>query len=379
MLKSFDVKVKKQVSMRRTNIILRGNTEYKMNRILKYTIKESDNGTTVGDFLKRHGYSHPIIVHLKKTENGILLNGKWSYVRSVLTTSDLLEIRLIESQSSENIPPTEISDEDFRKMTVYEDEDILLVNKPAGLPVHPSLGHYEDTLANYCAYHYLHNNTTCYNGTNYNNDSNNNVYNNDTCNNDTYNKSTSIYEHSEKSAQLSETSDTNFIFRCVNRLDRDTSGLVLIAKNMLSSCILSNEQLSRNIHRTYLAIAEGSTPSSGTITYPIARKAESIIERCVDMEHGDSAVTHYETLDTKNGYSLVKIQLETGRTHQIRVHMKAIGHPLPGDFLYNPDFTHIKRQALHSYRLEFTHPITGESLSFIQNPPEDFFFENWKL
>lgn len=328
MLKSFDVKVKKQVSMRRTKIILRGNTQYKMNRILKYTIKESDNGTTVGDFLKRHGYSHPIIVHLKKTENGILLNGKWSYVRSVLTTSDLLEIRLIESQSSENIPPTEISDEDFLKMTVYEDEDILLINKPVGLPVHPSLGHYEDTLANYCAYYYLH---------------------------------------------------SNFIFRCVNRLDRDTSGLVLIAKNMLSSCILSNEQLSRNIHRTYLAIASGNTPASGTITYPIARKAESIIERCVDIENGDSAITHYETLDTRNGYSLVKIQLETGRTHQIRVHMKAIGHPLPGDFLYNPDFTHIKRQALHSYRLEFTHPITGEALSFTQNPPKDFFFEDWKL
>lgn len=349
MLKSFDVKVKKQVSMRRTKIILRGNTQYKMNRILKYTIKESDNGTTVGDFLKRHGYSHPIIVHLKKTENGILLNGKWSYVRSVLTTSDLLEIRLIESQTSENIPPTEISDEDFRKMTVYEDEDILLVNKPAGLPVHPSLGHYEDTLANYCAYHYLRNNDTFKN------------------------------DYSAESGQLSEKNDTNFIFRCVNRLDRDTSGLVLIAKNMLSSCILSNEQLIRNIHRTYLAIVEGSTPSSGTITYPIARKAESIIERCVDIENGDSAITHYETLDTRNGYSLVKIQLETGRTHQIRVHMKAIGHPLPGDFLYNPDFTHIKRQALHSYRFEFTHPITGEALSFTQNPPKDFFFEDWKL
>ena len=198
------------------------------------------------------------------------------------------------------------------------------MNKPADLPVHPSLGHYEDTLANYCAWHY-HN---------------------------------------------------QLVFRCVNRLDRDTSGLVLIAKNMLSAAGLSLQQQAREIHRTYLAIVEGIIPEEGTIDLPIARKEDSIIERCVDGSRGECAITHYRRISTTclDGceYSLVQIQLETGRTHQIRVHMKAIGHPLPGDFLYNPNYRHIKRQALHSYRLEFTHPISGKALSFTQNIPSDF-------
>lgn len=304
-----------------------------MNRIFSYSINEHDEGFTIGQFLKSHGYSRPILVHLKKTERGIVLNGEWSYVHTKLKKDDVLEIRLIETESSEHIPPTSISLDNFMEMVVYEDEDILVMNKPAGLPVHPSMGHHEDTLANYCAYYYQ---------------------------------------------ELCK-SEGGFIFRCVNRLDRDTSGLVLIAKNMFSSARLSDQQLKREIHRTYMAIASGITPESGTINLPIARKEASVIERCVDMEHGEAAITHYTRLDAQNDFSLLRIQLETGRTHQIRVHMKAIGHPLPGDFLYNPDYTHIKRQALHSYRLDFTHPVTNESLSFIQNPPEDFYFLPWKI
>lgn len=304
-----------------------------MNRMFSYTITEQEEGLTIGQFLKNQGYSHPMIVHLKKTERGIVLNGEWSYVYIKLKKDDVLEISLMETENSENIPLTPISIEDFMKMVVYEDEDILVMNKPAELPVHPSMGHHEDTLANYCAY-YFH----------------------ELCN-----------------------SEGGFIFRCVNRLDRDTSGLVLIAKNMFSSARLSEQQLNREIHRTYMAIATGITPENGTINLPIARKEASVIERCVDMERGESAVTHYTRLDTQNNYSLLKIQLETGRTHQIRVHMNAIGHPLPGDFLYNPDYTHIKRQALHSYRLEFSHPVTNKALSFTQNPPEDFYFLPWEI
>lgn len=304
-----------------------------MNRRFSYTITEQEEGLTIGQFLKNQGYSHPMLVHLKKTELGIVLNGEWSYVHSRLKKGDILDISLIETESSEHIPLTEITIEDFRKMIVYEDEDILVLNKPAGLPVHPSMGHHEDTLANYCAYYY----------------------------------------------HVLQKVHSGFIFRCVNRLDRDTSGLVLIAKNMFSSARLSAQQLNRQIHRTYMAIVTGITPESGTISLPIARKEASVIERCVDVEHGESAVTHYIRLDTRNHYSLLQIQLETGRTHQIRVHMKAIGHPLPGDFLYNPDYTHIKRQALHSYRLEFLHPITNIALSFTQNPPEDFYFLPWNI
>ncbi len=304
-----------------------------MNRTFSYTITKQDENQTIGQFLKSHGYSHPMLVHLKKTEHGIVLNGEWSYVYKPLQKNDLLEIRLLETESSENIPPTEITLADFMAMVVYEDEDILVMNKPAGLPVHPSMGHHEDTLANYCAYYYR-----------------------ELC-----------------------PSKGGFIFRCVNRLDRDTSGLVLIAKNMFSSARLSEQQLQRTIHRTYMAIATGVTPEHGTIDLPIARKEASVIERCVDMERGEAAITHYTRLDTQNDFSLLRIQLETGRTHQIRVHMKAIGHPLPGDFLYHPDYTHIKRQALHSYRLEFSHPVTNKALSFTQNPPEDFYFLPWNI
>lgn len=295
-----------------------------MDRTLNYTILLGDDGQTVGEYLRHHGYSQPILIHLKKTQEGILLNGVWCYVNTVMHTGDILTVRIQDHDGSAGIPATEISNESFMSMVTYEDEDILVINKPAGLPVHPSLGHYEDTLANYCAWHY----------------------------------------------------DNQLVFRCVNRLDRDTSGLVLIAKNMLSAAGLSLQQQARQIHRTYLAVVEGIIPESGTIDLPIARKEDSIIERCVDTLQGEHAITHYQRLSTVSlddcKYSLVQIQLETGRTHQIRVHMKAIGHPLPGDFLYNPNYKHIKRQALHSYRLEFTHPISGKALSFTQNIPTDF-------
>lgn len=306
-----------------------------MNRILQYTISNEYAGKTIGQFLKEAGYSHPIIVHLKKTPEGILLNQKWAYVNQKLSTNDTLQINIMEELPSQNIPPTFIDLTSFQKMIIYEDDDILVINKPANLPVHPSMGHHEDTLANYCAYYYS--------------------------------------QKSENGA---------FVFRCVNRLDRDTSGLVLIAKNMLSSAILSMSQLSHSIHRTYLAIVTGCIDTKGTINAPIARTDDSVIERCVDFERGESAITHYERLDTAaiedKTYSLVKIRLETGRTHQIRVHMKHIGHPLPGDFLYNPDFTYINRQALHSYALEFMHPISQEPMCFTTLPPSDFMFLPWE-
>ena len=168
-----------------------------------------------------------------------------------------------------------------------------------------------------------------------------------------------------------------FIFRCVNRLDRDTSGLTIIAKHMLSAGILSAMVSRREIHREYLAVVHGRiTPEKGTIDAPICRLGDSIIERHVDFEKGERAVTHYCLKEYKNGHSLLSIHLETGRTHQIRVHMKYIGFPLVGDSLYNPsDITPacITRQALHSHRLQFRHPITGEEMEFVQELPEDMY------
>ena len=127
----------------------------------------------------------------------------------------------------------------------------------------------------------------------------------------------------------------------------------------------------REIHREYLALAAGLVPDSGVIEAPIARVDGSTIEREVNFETGEFARTHYRRLEYKNGYSLVSLKLDTGRTHQIRVHMKYIDHPLPGDFLYNPDYSVIHRQALHSYRLTFTHPITGKELQFTAPLPDD--------
>ena len=126
------------------------------------------------------------------------------------------------------------------------------------------------------------------------------------------------------------------------------------------------------IRREYLAIVRGSiTPPTGTITAPISRKPGSILERQVDFAQGEHAVTHYHVIDEKNGHSLVSLILETGRTHQIRVHMKYLGSPLIGDYLYNPDTEFIDRQALHSYKLTFTHPITHETMQFIAPLPND--------
>ena len=205
---------------------------------------------------------------------------------------------------------------------LFEDEAMLILNKPFNCPVHPSILHFEDSLSNGVKYYY-------------------------------------------------ESQCLPFVFRCINRLDRDTTGLVVIAKNMLSGAALNLAMVNREIHRTYLAVVKGELPESGIIDFPIARKDGSTVERCVDFECGEHAVTHFECVDKNEKYSLAKIWLETGRTHQIRVHMNAIGHPLPGDFLYHNDRSEIGRQALHSWRLEFVHPVTGRILKFEQPLPED--------
>lgn len=288
-----------------------------MKRVFSYKIPHEFDSCTLLSFLKFKHYSAQIVTHLKRTENGILLNGNWAHVRDVLHEGDELTIQLIESNSSENIVPTNLPLD-----IVYEDEDILVVNKASGTPIHPSQGNYDNTLANAVAYYYQ---------------------------------------------QKSEA----FTYRCINRLDRDTTGLLIVAKHMYSASLLSDMVSQREIHREYLAIASGEVPQEGTITAPIARVDGSTIERCVDEEHGEYACTHYQRLAYANGYSLVSLKLETGRTHQIRVHMKHIGHPLPGDFLYHPDYSVINRQALHSHRLSFHHPISGANMEFEASLPED--------
>ena len=163
-----------------------------------------------------------------------------------------------------------------------------------------------------------------------------------------------------------------FIFRCCNRLDRDTSGLTVVAKHLVSAGILSAMTGRREVNREYLAITSGHVmPESGTITAPLARKPGTIIERTIDWERGEPAVTHYRLITSDDRHSLVSLKLETGRTHQIRIHMKYLGYPLIGDYLYHPDMSCIGRQALHSCRLSFPHPITGTAMDFRTPLPED--------
>lgn len=301
-----------------------------MKRILTYPITESDSDQRIYDFLCHHGYSRHIRTWLKQHPGSVRLNGEEALFYFPLKNGDLLEISLEEEHSSENIVPV-----DLPIHIIYEDEDLMVIDKPADMPVHPSIGNYENTLANAAAW----------------------------------------YFHRQ---------DIPFVFRCINRLDRDTTGLLILAKHMLSGAILSDQMKKRAIHRTYLAITEGKTDHAGTIDSPIGRTDQSLILRQVDHENGDSACTHYlqkcwhpktfypETLPVpQDGLSLVQLQLETGRTHQIRVHMTSIGHPLIGDTLYNPETALMNRQALHSYRLAFTHPVTGVSLEFTSPLPED--------
>lgn len=301
-----------------------------MKRILTYPITESDSDQRIYDFLCHHGYSRHIRTWLKQHPGSVRLNGEEALFYFPLKNGDLLEISLEEEHPSENIVPV-----DLPIHIIYEDEDLMVIDKPADMPVHPSIGNYENTLANAAAW----------------------------------------YFHRQ---------DIPFVFRCINRLDRDTTGLLILAKHMLSGAILSDQMKKRAIHRTYLAITEGKTDPAGTIDSPIGRTDQSLILRQVDHGNGDSACTHYlqkcwhpktfypETLPVpQDGLSLVQLQLETGRTHQIRVHMTSIGHPLIGDTLYNPETALMNRQALHSYRLAFTHPVTGVSLEFTSPLPED--------
>ena len=286
-----------------------------MIRDLEYRIITNEN--SILDFLKKEGYSSNVIVHLKKTPENIQKNGVWSYVREPLHPGDHLTIHLEESTGSANIIP-----EKMKLDILYEDADILVLNKPADLPIHPSVNHYEHTLANGIAWYFA-------------------------------------------DRQIPYT------FRCITRLDRDTTGITLLAKHMLSAAVLSREMQARQIRKEYLALCSGTVPRQGCINAPISRATGSVIERCVDFQNGEPAQTDYFREQTDGQISLVRIHPKTGRTHQIRVHMKHIGHPLLGDFLYHPEDSSMERQALHCAALTLTHPITKEIMTFRAELPPD--------
>ena len=441
-------------------------------RQIDYIIPESFHGHTVEAFLRSEGYSRTTLYHLRNTRalstaehipsatvdgqissaststvhtfgdvsaanaggratcastvsighatetkadgiDGLVLNGHRSHLKEVLATGDRLRCNILETEDSPHVVETEIP-----LSIVYEDEDILVIDKPAGLPIHPSMGHYEHTLGNALCWYTHH---------------------------------VLGYEH--------------YVNRIVNRLDRDTSGLLIAAKNMHAAARLGDMIRAHAIQREYLAIASGdvrdlfrcadtaaalqactvsrsmradqcetlsakenppdsirtlsvtalpnglylsrsadpayayarlqnldgrlpdsladipalfdpTNPVLGlhfTVNAAIGRKEDSVIERCIDYAQGDYAVTHGLLLsyNGEKDLSLLRLKLETGRTHQIRVHMKYLGHPLPGDFLYHPDERFITRQPLHSWRLRFRHPISGKLLELTAPLPED--------
>ena len=293
-----------------------------MTREIIYKITSEYAGQKVSEHLRAKGFSKQNLTDIKYNlpGSGIYVNNEMVLQNHLLSDGDELRVLIIEQNNSEKVPPVNIPID-----IVYEDDDLIVVNKPSDMPIHPSLGNYENSLANALMYYY--------------------------------------------NAQ-----EQDFVYRVINRLDRDTSGLTIVAKNIVSASILHNQQKGGQLLKEYYAVVEdwnSDLPLSGTIELPIGRKDGSTIERIIDFQNGENAITHFELISRSNGLSFIKLHLETGRTHQIRVHMKAIHHPLIGDFLYNPSSTFMNRQALHVGRIEFYQPITGERIILTADCPED--------
>ena len=282
---------------------------------LEYIIE--NNKSNINQILQNElSISSRLLYKLIKSQR-ILLNGNICDTRNHSNVGDTLIVDFNYDEDNSNIVPTKM-DLDI----IYEDEWLLIVNKPAGVAIHPSILHYSDSLCNGIRFYF-------------------------------------------DSIGLKKK------IRPVNRLDLNTSGLVIFAKcEYIQECLIS--QMKDNLFKKeYLAICDGIFENKyGTINLPIARKEDSIIERCIS-DDGQPSITHYEVLKEFGNYSLVRCILETGRTHQIRVHMSAISHPLIGDSLYGSISDLIDRQALHCYKLRFVHPITKNFMDFCGEIPLD--------
>ena len=289
-------------------------------RQLSYTIEPEADGLSVNAYARNiAGLSRAFLRSVKFRENGILINGQRVTTRGVLHAGDSLVFNIPNDRTQKVVPaegPVSI---------VFENEDIVLVNKPAGLVIHPCHGHYSDTLLSYLAWYYR---------------------------------------------LLPEQP----LLCPIGRLDKDTSGIMICAKNDAAHLSLSQQIQDKTAQRTYLAVVRGNIKTdSGVIETLIARDKNDRKKMAVVKEGGRDAVTEYEVLERFGKYTIVRCRLRTGRTHQIRVHMEYLGYPLVGDPKYSPMKTpfSIQGQALHSQTLEFTHPRTGERLSFEAPMPED--------
>jgi len=294
-----------------------------MERKLQYIAADTDMGRTVKDVLQHHFHlSARQISRAKFMDGGILVNGVEVTVRWQLKPGDCLMVALEDKEAGSHQLIPQPGELDIR----YEDEDLVLVNKPSGLVVHPSPGHYADSLANILVWHY---------------------------------------------GQKGE----HIVVRPVGRLDRETSGLIYIAKNKAAVRKMELQRISGEMERHYLALVHGSPErDEGIIEEPIGPDPDVWMKQRVTPD-GAYAKTSYRVRSRFDGYSLVELHLFTGRTHQIRVHMAWLGHPLLGDSMYDGETTQnefgMERTALHSWRLICTQPFTRERLEFVCELPED--------
>ena len=287
-------------------------------RILTYTVPPEENGRMVKGTLRGDLHlSYTLLKSLKWRENAILLNGQSVHVNAIVHTGDVVSVALSERAPREDL----YCEHTARPNIVYEDDDLLVLNKPAGVAMHPKA---DDASAPSLA--------------------------------------------AMLTGYLGEGSVPHF----VSRLDKGTSGLLIAAKSGYVHDRLRRALHSDNLRREYRAVAVGRvTPDHGVIDAPIGRADGSIIRRCVRAD-GLPSLTEYETLQTSERFTLLRLRPQTGRTHQLRVHMAHLGYPLAGDWLYGTeDKNLIARPALHSYELWFTQPITGQELHFTAPIPQD--------
>lgn len=287
-------------------------------RRIEHVITADEEGQRADTVLREAmQVSGSVIKHVKRLPGGILLDGKQIWTSYPVSAGQTLSLLVGDLESSGAAPwpgPLDI---------VYEDEDLVVLNKPAGIPTHPSPTEVRNTLGNFLSYYYK-----------------------------------------EKGVP--------FVFRPVNRLDAPTSGLMTVARHAHAHTRMKEQLHTPDFRRRYLAVCDGiPCLAEGVIDAPLGRDETSYLKRMVRPD-GAKSRTRYRVLNEREGRCLVELELETGRTHQIRVHMAHIGCPLTGDFLYGrEDKTVIGRTALHSHRLDLRHPITGEALSFTAPLPED--------
>lgn len=288
-------------------------------RRLELKITEENAGGRVDTLLRKHlNLSGTVIRRVKWLEDGILVDGVRVNTRFVPAPGQVLSVRLTDPERLSGVIPAP-GELDI----VYEDADIIVLNKGAGVSVHPGPGHYDDTLGNFLVHYY------------------------------------------EQSGQQAD-------FHPVHRLDRGTSGLLVAAKHPHAQERLKEQLHTPQFQRVYLAVCQGTPdPAAGVVDAPLGPMEGSLMAQQVRPD-GKNARTHYRVLKTSGERALLRLELETGRTHQIRVHMSYIGHPLVGDFLYGTeDHSIITRTALHSHILRFCHPVDGRELEFVQPLPSD--------